>query len=98
MGEALYPKGVIQVLCTDMKLSTSTMMLNTQMAYAMIFAKILIKSDQILIIYRKKHIILSKSKNPTSKTYQDLGIGVLGYWGGVNGVYLFWAYWGELIN
>lgn len=55
MGEALYPKGVIQVLCTDMKLSTSTMMLNTQMAYAMIFAKILIKSDQILIIYVNKH-------------------------------------------
>jgi len=47
MGEALYPKGDIQVLCTDMKLSTNTIMLNTQMVYAMIFDKILIKSDRI---------------------------------------------------
>ena len=78
MGEALYPKGVIQVLCTDMKLSTSTMMLNTQMAYAMIFAKILIKSDQILIIYRKN---TSFYRNRKIQHQKPTRIWVLGYWG-----------------
>ena len=88
MGEALYPKGDIQVLCTDMKLSTSTIMLNTQMAYAMIFDKILIKSDQILIIYIKTHHILEIEKSNVKKLPGSgyWGIGVLG--GGMGYIFL----------
>jgi len=94
MGEALYPKGDIQVLCTDMKLSTSTIMLNTQMAYAMIFDKILIKSDQILIIYIKTHHFLEIEKSNVKKLPGSgyWGIGVLGgewgiyFWGVLGGI------------